>query len=146
MNADCIIVISDGEIVEQGSHDELIQANGKYANLWSKQIFVKSKDKSPAGKTSDLVNDLSLAETTNEVAKVKRSLSPSPASETSSEATKGGTSEDTPKSTQENDTKNTGEVNGSAEGDSNNSTSRDDDSGSDTATEANLAAVRKNEV
>lgn len=59
MNADTIIVINGGEIVEQGNHDELIQAGGKYANLWSKQVFTKPKDKSKAtdatGKISDLV-------------------------------------------------------------------------------------------
>ena len=45
MNADTIIVVEHGKIVEQGSHDELISANGRYADLWSKQVFVKPKDK-----------------------------------------------------------------------------------------------------
>ncbi|KAK8082896.1 Heavy metal tolerance protein [Apiospora saccharicola] len=44
MNADTIFVVSDGEIAEQGSHDELLKRKGKYAELWSKQIFAKPKE------------------------------------------------------------------------------------------------------
>ncbi|KXJ91797.1 hypothetical protein Micbo1qcDRAFT_203846 [Microdochium bolleyi] len=44
MNADVIFVVADGEIVEQGGHEELIAKDGKYAELWSKQIFVKPKE------------------------------------------------------------------------------------------------------
>jgi ATP-binding cassette subfamily B protein len=32
--ADRVIVVDDGRIVEQGSHDELIGADGPYAALW----------------------------------------------------------------------------------------------------------------
>jgi len=41
-NADLILVMRDGDIVEQGSHDELIQKNGFYANLYNSQ-FEKPK-------------------------------------------------------------------------------------------------------
>ena len=34
-SADRIIVVDDGQIVEQGSHDELLALNGQYAELWS---------------------------------------------------------------------------------------------------------------
>ena len=34
---DRIIVIDDGAIVEEGSHDELVQANGLYAGFWNLQ-------------------------------------------------------------------------------------------------------------
>ncbi|KAI1268835.1 hypothetical protein F5Y18DRAFT_169124 [Xylariaceae sp. FL1019] len=44
MNANVIFVVANGQVVEQGSHEELIAKNGKYAELWSKQIFVKSKE------------------------------------------------------------------------------------------------------
>ncbi|KAK8055277.1 hypothetical protein PG993_000504 [Apiospora rasikravindrae] len=44
MNADTIFVVSDGEIAEQGSHEELLERKGKYAELWSKQIFAKPKE------------------------------------------------------------------------------------------------------
>ena len=37
-NANCILVIKDGQIVESGSHDQLIAANGEYANMVSKQV------------------------------------------------------------------------------------------------------------
>ncbi|KAI1437170.1 hypothetical protein GGR50DRAFT_686003 [Xylaria sp. CBS 124048] len=45
MNADIIFVVADGQVVEQGSHDELIAKNGKYAELWSKQVFLKPKER-----------------------------------------------------------------------------------------------------
>ncbi|MCU0269582.1 MAG: ATP-binding cassette domain-containing protein [Acidimicrobiales bacterium] len=34
---DCIFVIVDGHIVEQGTHDELVALGGAYARLWSEQ-------------------------------------------------------------------------------------------------------------
>ena len=36
--ADCILVINHGEIVERGTHDELLQAGGFYANLYNSQF------------------------------------------------------------------------------------------------------------
>jgi len=36
-DADTILVIEDGQIVERGSHDELLAADGLYANLWGVQ-------------------------------------------------------------------------------------------------------------
>jgi ABC-type multidrug transport system ATPase subunit len=78
MNADRIIVVTGGEIVEQGSHEDLIRADGKYAELWSKQIFVKPKDKEPreekaakGRKGPNIVNDLTAEATSSELAKVK---------------------------------------------------------------------------
>ena len=37
-DADTIIVMESGRIVEQGSHDELIEADGAYANLYRAQF------------------------------------------------------------------------------------------------------------
>ena len=37
-NADVILVVNDGEIVEKGSHDELIRNNGFYTNLYNSQF------------------------------------------------------------------------------------------------------------
>lgn len=78
MNADRIVVVAGGEIVEQGSHEDLIRANGKYAELWSKQIFVKPKDKEASDGTKavkgrkppDIVNDLTAEATCSELTKV----------------------------------------------------------------------------
>ncbi|MFB6112256.1 MAG: ABC transporter ATP-binding protein [Halobacteriaceae archaeon] len=36
-DADKIIVLEDGQIVERGSHEELLEADGLYANLWGVQ-------------------------------------------------------------------------------------------------------------
>lgn len=37
-NADLILVIKDGNVVEQGSHTELLKANGFYASLYNSQF------------------------------------------------------------------------------------------------------------
>ncbi len=38
-NADHIIVLRDGTITEQGSHDELVAMQGQYADLHQKQLL-----------------------------------------------------------------------------------------------------------
>ena len=37
-NADLILVMKDGDIVEQGNHDELMRTGGIYANLYNTQF------------------------------------------------------------------------------------------------------------
>ena len=37
-DADIILVMKDGDIVETGNHDELLQMNGFYAELWNSQF------------------------------------------------------------------------------------------------------------
>jgi len=37
-NADNIIVLKDGRVAEQGSHDELLEKEGLYADMWNKQL------------------------------------------------------------------------------------------------------------
>mgnify|MGYP006148672325 FL=1 len=44
-NADIIYVLEKGEIVESGSHDELVQLNRVYANLWAVQTGNKINSK-----------------------------------------------------------------------------------------------------
>ena len=34
-NSDCIMVLEQGRIIERGSHDELLQAKGKYYQLYT---------------------------------------------------------------------------------------------------------------
>ncbi len=37
MDADCIIVLDNGRVAEQGSHGELLARGGLYAHLWEVQ-------------------------------------------------------------------------------------------------------------
>ncbi len=37
MNADLILVLKDGQIVERGTHDQLLAGNGWYADMWQRQ-------------------------------------------------------------------------------------------------------------
>lgn len=39
-NADCILVMNAGRIIEQGTHEELMQKNGFYKNLYNSQFTV----------------------------------------------------------------------------------------------------------
>ena len=73
MNANLIIVIKDGEIVEKGSHEELISAGGKYFQLWSKQLKNEQPKPSPGRpRPTELnyVNDLSPRSREQELKKV----------------------------------------------------------------------------
>ena len=37
-NADCIVVLNNGKIIEQGTHDELLKKEGEYAALYRTQL------------------------------------------------------------------------------------------------------------
>ena len=41
-DADCILVMDHGTIIEQGSHEELLKQNGFYADLYNSQFAVKA--------------------------------------------------------------------------------------------------------
>ncbi len=42
-NADLILVMNNGDIIEQGNHQELLQKNGFYANLYNSQFQVEEE-------------------------------------------------------------------------------------------------------
>ena len=43
-NADTIIVLQDGEIIQQGTHNELVSTNGYYKELYAKQLLEKENE------------------------------------------------------------------------------------------------------
>lgn len=74
MKADHILVVMNGKIVEQGSHDDLIHSKGKYHDLWSKQIFFKpiserARSRSPKKLDNAIINDLTPSRQKAELAK-----------------------------------------------------------------------------
>jgi len=46
-HADVILVMKDGDIVEQGNHEELLAANGFYALLYKSQFEAASTELDP---------------------------------------------------------------------------------------------------
>jgi ATP-binding cassette subfamily B protein len=45
--ADCIFVVKDGDILERGRHEELLQADGLYRELYSLQSREEEKCATP---------------------------------------------------------------------------------------------------
>ena len=41
-NADVILVLNEGDIIEQGNHEELLAKGGFYANLYNSQFLASS--------------------------------------------------------------------------------------------------------
>ena len=41
-NADMILVLKDGDIIEQGTHEELLEKGGFYAELYQSQFSDKN--------------------------------------------------------------------------------------------------------
>ena len=41
-DADCILVMNHGTIIEQGNHEELMRKNGFYADLYNSQFVAKA--------------------------------------------------------------------------------------------------------
>ncbi|MCH8295903.1 ABC transporter ATP-binding protein [Candidatus Poribacteria bacterium] len=45
LKADVILVIEEGKIVETGTHEQLLDADGKYAEMYNKQFKIKQRNK-----------------------------------------------------------------------------------------------------
>jgi ABC-type multidrug transport system fused ATPase/permease subunit len=43
-NADLVLVLDEGRVVERGTHQELLDLNGLYADLYNRQFYVAKKD------------------------------------------------------------------------------------------------------
>ena len=44
-NADVILVMQDGHIIEQGNHENLLKKNGFYANLIIASLRIREKER-----------------------------------------------------------------------------------------------------
>ncbi len=47
-DADMIVVMEHGQIIEQGTHEALLARSGRYAAMWARQIAGEDEDASPA--------------------------------------------------------------------------------------------------
>ena len=48
-NADNILVLKDGAVAEEGTHDELVAKNGVYAEMWNMQLHSNSGSQASLG-------------------------------------------------------------------------------------------------
>jgi ATP-binding cassette subfamily B protein len=44
VDADKIVVLEDGHLVEQGTHDELLERGGRYSSMWHRQLADEAED------------------------------------------------------------------------------------------------------
>lgn len=65
-NADMILVVNDGQIVERGNHQELIAKNGAYASLYNSTITLQNTTKEDEGVDPDKIINQEHIETEEE--------------------------------------------------------------------------------
>jgi len=53
-NADSIVVLKDGRVAEQGTHDQLLARKGLYADMWNMQLYSTSNEASRSSLTDFL--------------------------------------------------------------------------------------------
>jgi ABC-type multidrug transport system ATPase subunit len=46
VHADLILVLEKGRIVEQGTHEQLLETGGQYAEMWSEQLRRRDEEES----------------------------------------------------------------------------------------------------
>lgn len=52
-DSDVIIVLKDGKVAEQGSHESLVDSDGIYSELWSAQEMLFTEEQADEGNTAD---------------------------------------------------------------------------------------------
>ncbi|GAB1603488.1 ATP-binding cassette sub-family B member 6, mitochondrial-like [Argonauta hians] len=55
IHAHQILVLHEGEIIERGTHNELIKANGAYCSMWNQQLSNESADNNTSNEEQDLM-------------------------------------------------------------------------------------------
>lgn len=90
MQADQILVVDDGKIIERGTHEELLKSNGKYSQLWSDgHSFIQTSNSVATGVAKDNVDDVGKGPANTTPSNIKFApLTPRPKLTTSASAPK----------------------------------------------------------
>jgi len=65
IHADIILVIVDGEVVERGTHESLLQIEGQYAGMWAAQLSKPDDADSGAGSSTEAEAEDSMEKSTS---------------------------------------------------------------------------------
>jgi len=53
-HADKILVLNDGLVAEEGTHEELLAKGGQYANMWNMQLHSTGSERGSTANLKDL--------------------------------------------------------------------------------------------